>query len=199
MFVQVMEATVDDRESLERQLERWESEVRPGAVGFLHSTEGITDDGRLIVVAAFESSDAAGENAARPEQGQWFTETEKYLGSAPSFAEADDTEVLGEAPAAGAGFVQVMKGSADRDRVHAMDELFERFRGEFRPDVIGLLRAWTGPTDYVEVAYFSSEEEARAGESQEPPAELAEQMGDFAELGTDIEFLDLGSPTILIP
>lgn len=198
MLVQVMEASVADRESLEAQIDRWESEVRPGAIGFLHSTGGVTDDDRLIVVAAFESVDAANENAARPEQGQWFSESEKYLGSAPSFLEAQDVEVLGEAPAPGAGFVQVMKGSADRDRVHAMDELFERFRGEFRPDVLGLLRAWTGESDYVEVAFFTSEAEARAGESKDPPAELAEHMGEFAELSAGVEFLDLSSPRIII-
>ncbi len=198
MFVQVMEAQVADRESLDRQIDRWESEVRPGAIGFLHSTGGITDDDRLIVVAGFESADAAGENAARPEQGHWFVETEKCFGSAPSFLETDDIEVLGEAPAAGAGFVQVMKGSADREQVHEMDELFERFRGEFRPDVLGLLRAWTGPREYVEVAFFTSEAEARAGESQDPPPELAEQMGEFAALTADIEFSDLCSPRILV-
>lgn len=198
MYVQVVEAPVADRESLERQLERWESEVKPGAEGFLHSTEGITDDDRLVVVAAFESADAAGDNSARPEQGQWFTETEKFLGSAPSFLETGDIEILGEAPAAAAGFVQVMKGSADRDRVHAMDELFERFREEFRPDVLGLLRAWTGPDDYFEVAYFTSEAEARAGESREPPPEVAERMGDFAELNEGTEFLDLLTPRIIV-
>jgi hypothetical protein len=198
MYVQVMEAQIADRDSLERQLERWESELRPGAVGFVHSTEGMTDDDRLIVVAAFESADAAARNAARPEQDQWFTETEKGFGSEPSFVESSDVEVLGEAPAAGARFVQVMKGSADRDRVHAMDEIFERFRGEFRPDVLGLLRAWTGENDYVEVAFFTSEAEARTGESQEPPPELAEQMGEFAELNAGIEFLDLPTPRILV-
>ena len=147
MLIQLMEARVSDRESLDRQLERWESEVRPGAIGFLHSTEGITGDGRLVLVAGFESAEAAGRNAARPEQGRWFSETEVCFDGAPSFAESTDVEVLGAAPAGGAGFVQVMKGSADRDRVRAMDEIFEQYRGEYRPDVLGLLRAWTGARD----------------------------------------------------
>lgn len=196
MFVQIMEAHVSDRESLDRQLDRWHSEVRPGAIGFLHSTEGVTGDDRLVVVAGFESADAAGENAARPEQGQWFTETEKCLDSEASFAESTDIETLGEAPAAGAHFVQVMKGSAERDRVRAMDEVFEQYRGDFRPDVLGLMRAWTGGNDYVEVVYFTSEAEARAGESLEPPPELAERLPDFSDLMTDVEYLDLTSPRI---
>ena len=198
MLVQVMEVHVSDRESLDRQLERWESEVRPGAIGFLHSTEGVTGDDRLVLVAGFESAEAAGRNAARPEQGEWFTETETCFDSAPSFAESSDVEVLGEAPASGAGFVQVMKGSADRDRVRAMDELFERYRVEFRPDVLGLLRAWTGGTDYVEVVYFTDAAAARAGESAEPPPELADQMNDFGDLMAGVEYLDLEAPRILV-
>lgn len=91
-----------------------------------------------------------------------------------------------------------MKGSAGRDQVHERDELFERFHEEFRHDVLGLLRAWTGPKEYVEVAFFTSEAEARAGESQDPPPELAEQMGDYAATNADIEFSDLRSPRILV-
>jgi hypothetical protein len=94
--------------------------------------------------------------------------------------------------------VQVMKGSADRDRVRAMDELFEQHRGKYRPDVLGLLRAWTGANDYVEVVYFTDEASARAGESAEPPPELAEQMSDMGELLAGVEFIDLQAPRILV-
>ena len=197
MYMQVIEAHVSDRESLERQLERWEAEVRPGAVGFVHSTEGITDDDRLVLLAGFESADAARRNSERPEQGQWFTETEKCFDSDPTFAESEDVEVMGDAPAGGAGFVQVMKGSADRGRVHAMDEMFEANRREFRPDVLGVLRVWTGADDYVEAAYFTSEAEARAGEAVEVPAEMADQMAEFGDLMAGVEFMDLHDPRVL--
>ncbi len=45
MFVQAIEGRVADREGLRRQLERWMSELRPGAQGFLGSTAGVTDGG----------------------------------------------------------------------------------------------------------------------------------------------------------
>jgi hypothetical protein len=39
----------------------------------------VTDDGRFVLLARFESEEAARRNNARHEQGQWWTETEKYL------------------------------------------------------------------------------------------------------------------------
>ncbi len=53
---------------------------------------------------------------------------------------------------------------------------------------------WTGSDSYLEVAYFTNEAEAREGESKEPPAELAEQMGDFEQLMANVEFIDLREP-----
>jgi hypothetical protein len=53
-----------------------------------------------------------------------------------------------------------------RDRLHAMDESLEKHAESFRPDLIGGLRVWTGPDTYVEVAYFTSETEAREGETK---------------------------------
>ena len=42
MFVQVIEGRVSDRDGLRRQMDKWESELRPGATGFLGSTAGVT-------------------------------------------------------------------------------------------------------------------------------------------------------------
>jgi hypothetical protein len=42
--------------------------------------------------------------------------------------------------------------------------------------------------------YFTSEAEARAGETKEPPADLAAQMGEFQDLMANIEFRDLRDP-----
>jgi hypothetical protein len=57
-----------------------------------------------------------------------------------------------------------------------------------------VLRTWTGPDEYVEVAYFTSEAEAREGETKEPPPELADQMGEFEDMMANVEFLDLRDP-----
>ncbi len=69
MFVQVMQGKTSDKEGLHRQLDRWMSELRSGAKGFLGTTGGVTDDGKVFVVARFESEQAARVNSDRPEQG----------------------------------------------------------------------------------------------------------------------------------
>ena len=56
MFVQAIEGRVVDPEGLRRQLERWMSELRPGAQGFLGSTAGLTDGGDAVAFARFDTA-----------------------------------------------------------------------------------------------------------------------------------------------
>lgn len=195
MFVQAFEGPVADRDGLRRQLERWMSELRPGARGFLGSTAGVTDGGDAMVFARFETSSDATANSERPEQGQWWAETEKCFGGDVRFTDSDDVDSFLAGGSDVARFVQVMKGrDMDRGRVHALDEQFEAHAASFRPDLLGGFRMWTGPDSYIEVAYFTNEAEAREGESREPPAELAAQMGEYEALMANVEFTDLRDP-----
>jgi hypothetical protein len=195
MFVQAIEARVADPAGLRRQFERWMTELRPGARGFLGSTVGLTDDGRVLVFARFDSAKEAEANSGRPEQGAWWTETEKHLEGDVTFADADDVDIFLTGGSDDATFVQVMKGrDADRDQLHALDRQFEAHAATFRPDLIGGFRMWTGDRSYIEVAYFTSEADARAGESKEPPAELAARMGEFEQVMASVEFVDLREP-----
>ena len=50
------------------------------------------------------------------------------------------------------------------------------------------------PDRYVEVAYFTSEDEARADESKEPPPEFAAEMEQFESMMAGVEFIDLSDP-----
>jgi len=196
MFVQVIEGRVGDRDRLRRQLDLWNEDLRSGATGFLGSTGGVTDDGRGIVVARFESVAAARANEQRPEQGRWWAETEECFDGDVSFSDSDDVEVLLGGGSDGAGFVQVLKDhGVDRDRMRALDRAFDgEIAVSFRPDLLGSIRVWTGSGSYVEVAYFTSEAEAREGERKQPPAELAEAMGDFEAMMAGVEFMDLRDP-----
>jgi hypothetical protein len=195
MFVQIIEGRVADREGLRRQMDNWMSELRPGAAGFLGSTAGVTDDGEAIILARFDSAAAAKANSERPEQGTWWAETEKNFDGPVTFNDSEDVETFLAGGSDDAGFIQIMKGSGtDRDRLHAMDEGFDQHAPSWRPDLIGVLRVWTGVDAYVEVAYFTSEAEAREGEKKEPPPELAAQMGEFEDMMANVEFLDLRQP-----
>ena len=195
MFVQAIEGRVADADGLRRQLERWMSELRPGAAGFLGSTAGVTDAGDAVVFARFETASDASANNERPEQGQWWEVTEKCFDGEVRFTDSEEVDTFLAGGSNDAGFVQLMKGrEMDRGQVHTLDEQFEAHAATFRPDLLGGFRMWTGPDTYVEVAYFTSEADARQNESKEPPAELAAQMGEYEAMMANVEFVDLRDP-----
>jgi hypothetical protein len=95
-----------------------------------------------------------------------------------------------------AGFVQVMKSTGvDRAQVEKMDAAFEPFAGQ-RPDLLGGLRIWTGPDSCIDVAYFTSEEDARKGEQAELPDEMKQLMSQFETGMGETEYLDLTDPQL---
>jgi hypothetical protein len=194
MFVQVIEGRVSDREGLHRQMDKWQKDLRPGATGFLGSTAGVTDDGYGIAFARFESAAAAKANSERPEQGAWWSETARCYSGDVTFTESEDVETFLAGGSNDAGFVQIMRGTADRDQLHAIDAGFEKVAADWRPDLMGGLRVWTGPDRYVEANYFTSEADAREGEKKEPPSELAAQAAEFEKLMADVEYRDLRDP-----
>ncbi len=197
MFAQIMEGRASDPAGIRRQMDRWIAELQPGATGYLGSTGGVTADGRAILMARFESPEAAEANSSRREQGEWWAETEKCFDGSVDFVESTDVEVLRGGGSDAAGFVQVMKDSgANRDLLRRLDDQLEQVGDGFRPDLLGGIRVWTGPDTYVEFAYFTSEAEAREGEQSEPPPELAESMEQFGEAMANVEFIDLTDPML---
>jgi hypothetical protein len=196
MFVQVIEGRTSDPAGFLEQGERWQRELRPGAVGYLGVTAGVTAEGRSIVVVRFEDEASARTNADRPEQSAWFEQMAKLYDGEPSFVESTDvTEWMGGG-SNDAGFVQVMKSTGvDRAQVEKMDEVFAPFAGE-RPDLLGGLRIWTGPDACIDVAYFTSEADARKGETAELPAELQARMGEFQEGMGETEYINLTAPQL---
>ena len=196
MFIQVITGQVADSEGLAAALESWRTELRPGAVGFLGSTGGITDDGRFVGLARFESAEAARANSERPEQGAWWSEAERCFDGPVTFHDCTEIDVYRSGGSDDAGFVQVMQGHADRDRLREMDATFEARLAEMRPDLLGSVRAWDGD-EYVEAAYFSTEAEARAAEAQEPPPDVAATMGDWQQVMGDVTYYALTSPRLV--
>jgi hypothetical protein len=195
MFVQVIKGRTADAGSLERQMERWREQVKPGAVGYLGSTAGVSDDGTFIAFARFADEAAAKANSARPEQDAWWQETAKYFDGEPIFRESTDVTTLFEGGSNDAGFVQVMEGTVtDRARAEAFEtpEMLEQLRAA-RPDLIGATRVWFDGGAFVDVAYFTNEEEARKGESS---AEFSGPMDEYASLFGEMNYIDLRRPLL---
>ena len=92
MFIQVIQGDVRDADQLHRQLERWRTEIKPGARGYLGSTGGVTADGRGITLVRFESEAAARANSERPEQGAWWNEAVKAFDGEVTFHDCRDVD-----------------------------------------------------------------------------------------------------------
>ena len=202
MFVQVIQGQASNPGALKDALDRWFRELSPDAGGWLGSTAGVTDDGRFIALARFESEAAARRNSDRPEQDAWWTETSKLLTGEATFQDSSHVvvDVTGEPDQA--GFVQVMQGrSSDPDR--ARELMGQDDAGEwaaFRPDIIGSVAVDHDDGAYTMAMYFTSEQEAREGERKEPPPELKAQMEEMNALSVgEPEFLDLRQPWLYSP
>lgn len=197
MFIQVIQGKAADPAGLSDAFDRWMHECAAGAVGWLGSTSGITDDGTFIAVARFESEDAARRNSARPEQDAWWTETQKCFAGDVTFFDSANVTTWLAGGSDDAGFVQVMRGYLkDPDRMRSvMDQHADEMR-ERRPEVIGSTVALHDDNEYVQTIYFTSEAEARIGEQQPPPPEVAEQLA--AEMA-DARYFDLHHPRMMSP
>jgi len=201
MFVQVIQGRTSQPQALVEAFDRWKADLSPGATGWLGSTGGVTEDGRFIAVARFESEEAAQTNSARPEQGAWWAQTARLLDGEASFLNSSDVEVDTHGDPDRAGFVQVMQGrGSDPERAKQLMAQDADKWAEFRPDVIGSVAIGHGEGAYTMVMYFTSEAEAREGERKELPAELAAQMEEMNKLNIgEAEFFDLKRPILSSP
>lgn len=195
MFIQVITGQVADPAGLEAALDRWQKDVRPGATGFLGSTGGVTADGRFVTLVRFESAEAAKANSDRAEQGAWWAEAEKCFGGPVTFHDCTEIDTYRGGGSDDAGFVQVMQGRADKQRLREMDERAESQLPDLRPDLLGSVRAWHGD-EYTEAAYFTNETEARAGEAQGPPPEMADILREWQDVMGEVTYFDLTAPKL---
>lgn len=203
MFAQVIQGRATDADALRRQREAWDRDLKPGAEGFLGSTMGVTDDGRFFAIARFESQDAARRNSDRPEQGEWWAATEQHLQDV-TFHDCTEVDTWSGGGSDDAGFVQVIQGRVnDVEAMRALGREMEHSMAGVRPDVIGGVTAWFSddPGAYCDVIYFTSETEARAGETAMADSpDVAEMMKRVEELmDGEPTFLDLRSPYFSSP
>jgi hypothetical protein len=201
VFVQVIQGQVADAGQARDALDRWARELAPGATGWLGTTAGVTDDGRFIALARFESEEAARRNSDRPEQDRWWAETAALFSGEATFADSDDVivDLVGEPDRA--GFVQVMRGrGTDTDRARELMAEDSSAWAGFRPDILGSVAVLQEGGAYTMAIYFTSEEEAREGERKEPPPELKAQMEEMDALSAGPpEFFDLRQPWLYSP
>jgi hypothetical protein len=195
MFVQVIEGRVRDKDGLLTQVDRWMKELAPGSIGWLGATGGIAEDGTFIMIARFESEDAAKSNSDRPEQGEWWAQTAPHLEDA-IFRDCARVDTFGAGGSDSAGFVQVIQGRGDRDRIVPKQAELDEFLSRTRPDVHGGIVAWQDDDTFTQVVYFESEAEARKNEQSELSEEDAARFGEIMALMEMQRFIDLREPLL---
>jgi hypothetical protein len=202
MFAQVIQGRTSDPEGLRAAMDRWMAELEPGAMGWLGSTIGVTDDGRALAVARFESVEAARRNAQRPEQSAWWEATQRLFDGDLTFQDSEDVTVEMAGDPDRAGFVQVMTGQVT-DPVRAKEVMAQFPRdamAQTRPDILGTLMIGHDEGRWTQVIYFTSEAEAREGERKEPPPELRAMMDELTRISVaEPTFLDLRTPILASP
>jgi len=201
MFVQVIQGKTSKVDQLRAAVDTWHRDVASGATGWLGSTAGVTDDGRFIVLARFESEAAARRNSDRPEQDRWWSETSRLLDGDATFRDSTDITVDLSGDPDRAGFVQVIQGrSSDPERAKELMSQDSDEWAEFRPETLGTVAVNHEAGAYTVAIYFTSEAEAREGERKEPPREIAAQMEEMRKLDIgEPEFFDLREPWLHSP
>jgi hypothetical protein len=201
VFVQVIQGQVADAGQLRAAMDRWAQELAPGATGWLGSTAGVTEDGRFIALARFQSQEAARRNSDRPEQDRWWAETAKLFTREAIFNDSNDVTVDLTGDPDAAGFVQVIQGrGSDPDRARELMSQDSPEWAAFRPEILGSLAVSHEGGAYTMAVYFTSEAAAREGERKEPPPELQAQMDELAALSVgEPEFFDLKQPWLYAP
>jgi hypothetical protein len=202
MFVQVIQGRTSDEEGLRAASDRWMKELASEATGWLGSTLGVTDDGRAIVIARFESKAAAERNSQRPEQTRWWEETSRLFDGEVTFLDSEDVTVDLVGDPDRAGFVQVMQGQVT-DPARAK-ELMAPLSGEdmaaFRPDILGSVSVGHDDGRWTQVIYFTSEAEAREGERKEAPPAIQAAMAELDEISVGpLDYIDLRRPVLDSP
>lgn len=198
-FVQTIRGRVTDRgrDDLRGMIDRWTTDLAPGASGWLGTTAGVSGDGTFFAAVRFASEAQARANSERPEQHQWWMEAAKLFDGEVTFADCSGIEQFGAGGSDDAGFVQVISARvSDVEEVRRLGRRWEEATSAetMRADVIGGIAGFHDGDRMVQVVYFTSEEAARAGESQPPPPEVAELMAQQQSLMSDVSFTDLADP-----
>ncbi len=199
-FVQTLRGRVTDsgRAEVREMIDRWATDLSPGAEGWLGTTAGVAADGTFFAAVRFATPEHARASSERPEQHAWWMETAKLFEGEVTFADCTGVEVFGAGGSDDAGFVQVIQARvSDVDEVRRLGRRFDELMSDAAPmreDVIGGLFGIHDGDRMVQVVYFTSEEEARRGEASDVPPEVAELMAQEQALMSGTTFTDLPDP-----
>ena len=184
MFSQVVQGHTNDPTAVRLAMERWAA-----AAEMISITAGVTEDGRFIAVTTFES-----EESARAANGDWHG----VLDGQVTVRNGTRTDVFTPGDLARARFVQVVEGQVtDLDHARRHKASLQVELAAHLPWLLGTLTVEHDGMRFTRVLYFSTEEEARAGERDMPAAVRRRDEPALRLLVGPLEFLDLRDPWLL--
>jgi hypothetical protein len=192
MFVQIISGQTGDAQALRGRFDEWTKTLQSEADGWRGATVGVGDDGTFVAAAMFESEEAARRNSDRPEQGEWWSQTEPLI-SNPTFTDSPEAMVMLGGPDPTAGFVQVMQGKIlDQELAKTLMQPDDDEMSNARPDVTGMVIC---PSEdrFTTIVYFTDEASARAGESSEA-SQNDPRNEQFEKAFGDLSYIDLHEP-----
>jgi hypothetical protein len=97
-----------------------------------------------------------------------------------------------------AQFVQVMEGHVtDRARADELERESDPVLAEARPDLLGSYTAFFDDGEYADIAFFTSEQEAREAERRDMPPEFAAKFNEWEQVMKVDRYLDLPQPWLV--
>jgi hypothetical protein len=197
VFIQIIQGKCTKQDEMHAQFDTWLRDLAPSAPGWMGGTFGFTDDDMFVGVIRFEDKEKAMTNSERPEQGQWWSETERLFDGPVEFHDADKVLLMLEGGSDDAGFVQVIQGKLDDPNLleAEMDEMTNMLREE-RPEILGSTFAIEEDGTFTEAVFFTDEAMARQGEAKAMPnrEEVRHLMQDWRRITHDVRYLDLHHP-----
>jgi hypothetical protein len=195
MFGQVIQGHTSNPTGVRQAMERWVRDLSPGAVGWVGITAGVTHHGEFIAVFQFDGEEATRANSHPRDQDQWWTEICALLDDEVTVRNGVRTEVFRAGDLGQADFVQVVQGRVSdldraREHMHALQEALK----VHLPALLGSVTVEHGAGGFTRALYFSTEDEARAGELDLPPEIRARDQEARELIVGPLEFLDLREP-----
>jgi hypothetical protein len=195
MFGQVIQARTSDPTGVRQVMERWLRDPSPAAAGWVTLTAGLTHDREFIAVLQFDSEEAARATSERREQDRWWADICAVLDGEVTVKNGARTEIFLNGDLGQAEFVQVVQGRVTdldraREHMHALQEVLKAHL----PALLGSVTVELGAGRFTRALYFSTEDEARAGEREMPPEVRARDQEARQLIVGPVEFLDLREP-----
>lgn len=192
MYLRVAQGAVRDRQRLRTGLDRMVAALTGQGHGWLGTTAGTTDDGTAVVVTRWEDEVAP----AADERTPWWDTVVGAFDQQPAVHRYRVVLEQLRGNPHDAGFVQVLQGRIlDVDRTEHLLEDVSGWQQRARPDLIGGVLGLHLDGGFTQVAYFTSEVEARAGERTAWPHQLEE----LDPLVQHSHYLDLREPWMYAP